>query len=330
MQIAFAMRPDLIERFFDAETLTRLAAVGPVARIAFDDLTGVDARRVLADTEVLITGWGSGRVDADVLRAAPRLRAVVHSGGSVRAVVSPECYARGLVVTGQADHNALPVAEYTLAMVLLAAKRVFTTQRVYRQHRGPVDQRALVDGAGNHRSRVGLVGASKIGTRVIELLSPFDHEVCVYDPFLDADRAAALGVRRVSLEELMSTCPVVSLHAPMLPATHHLIDAEALARMPDGATLINTARPGVVDEQALLAELVSGRIEAVLDVTDLDLDPDSPIWTLPNVILTPHVAGALGNELGRLGRGVVADVEELAATGTVGDAISAEEYERLA
>jgi phosphoglycerate dehydrogenase-like enzyme len=137
--------------------------------------------------------------------------------------------------------------------------------------------------------------------------------VSVFDPYLTDDDARDLGVRRVELDELMATSAVVSVHAPDIPETRHMIDARRLALLPDGATLINTARGALVDTDALVAELATGRIDAVLDVTEPEpLPADHPLWSLPNVLLTPHIAGSMGNELSRLGDNAVAEIEALA------------------
>jgi phosphoglycerate dehydrogenase-like enzyme len=136
---------------------------------------------------------------------------------------------------------------------------------------------------------------------VIELLRPFDLDVVVADPYLAASEAKSLGVALTSLDDLVSTSHVVSLHAPELPETKHLMDARRLALMPTGATLINTSRGSLVDTGALITELRDGRLHAVLDVTDPDVLPtDSPLFTTPNLVLTPHIAGSLGNELSRM------------------------------
>jgi phosphoglycerate dehydrogenase-like enzyme len=144
---------------------------------------------------------------------------------------------------------------------------------------------------------------------VIELLQPFDLDVVVYAPELTG-AAAIPGARSATLEEVAATCDVLSLHQPLNPDTIRQIDARILGMLPDGATVINTARGGVVDEEALVAELRTGRIHAVLDVTD----PEPPhraseLWTLPNVVLTPHIAGSMGTELHRIGDSVASEVE---------------------
>src|SRR5699024_11488881 len=122
--------------------------------------------------------------------------------------------------------------------------------------------------------------------------------------------AHRLGVQQVGLRELMTRAGVVSVHAPELPQTRHMIGAAELAALADGSTLINTARGSVVDTTALVAEVQAGRISAILDVTDPEpLPPEHPLWGLPNVLLTPHIAGSMGNELHRLGNTAVAEVE---------------------
>jgi phosphoglycerate dehydrogenase-like enzyme len=292
-----AMAPDLPDRLFGKQARDALMAVFDVDFTR--PLTSFDER---IEADLLITGWECPRIDRRALDSAPRLRAICHAGGSVKGHVDPICWERGIVVSSAATANALPVAEYTLAMILLAVKGALPAARRYRELRGPLDQRAEFATVGAYQAPVGLVGASKIGRRVIELLRPFDLEVFVYDPFLSEDEAQRLGVRAASLAEVAAECAVLSVHAPALPSTFRLIDAEVLGAMPPGATLINTARGTLVDQDALVAELVSGRLNAILDVTEPEILPgDSPLYDLPNVLLTPHIAGALGNELHRLG-----------------------------
>jgi phosphoglycerate dehydrogenase-like enzyme len=240
-------------------------------------------------------------------------------------------YARGVAVSSQAWANALPVAEYTLAMILLAAKGVPRARDRYWAVRGGVDVHELLAGHGTYQAQVGIIGASVIGRRVIELLAPFDLTVALFDPTLGADEAAALGTTLMSLEELMRTSRVVSLHAPWLPSTEGMIGAAELASLPDGSTFINTARGALVDEPALVRELQTGRIDAVLDVTWPEPPaPDSRLWTLPNVTLTPHVAGSAGNELERMGASAVREVARVVRGEPLHHAVDADAYDRLA
>lgn len=304
------MPEPLAAQFFTDEARELLGEHAEVVRSPTpEDHSSPEARSLLAGADVLVTGWGTAEVTAEVVETAPRLRAVVHSAGTVRGVVSPACYDRGIVVSSQAWANALPVAEYTLAMILLSAKGVFPAQQDYRVGRGAFHTYAELAGRGAYRTRVGVIGASTIGRQVVTLLRPFDLEVVLADPTIDSRQAEELGVDLVSQDELLATSTIVSLHAPVLPTTIGMIGADELARLRDDATFINTARGALVDEPALVRELRSGRISAVLDVTDPEPPaPDSPLWDLPNVTLTPHVAGAAGRELQRLGDSAAAEV----------------------
>ncbi|MEU5916001.1 hydroxyacid dehydrogenase [Streptomyces sp. NPDC004288] len=299
--VLLAMGPGVDGRLLTDAHRARLAALADTdPRLVAHDLTGPDPRvaAALAGAEILLTCWGAPPLTAEVLDRAPRLRAVVHAAGSVKHHVTDACWERGLRVTSAAAANALPVAEYTLAAILFAGKRVLRSAQRYGELR--TDHAWLEESTtwGNYRRTIGIVGASRIGRRVVDLLRPFDVEILLYDPYVDVPPP---GVELVGLDDLCARSTVVSVHAPQLPATYRMIGAAQLAAMPDGATVINTARGSLVDETALLPHLVSGRLHAILDVTDPELPPpDSPLYTLPNVLLTPHVAGSLGNELHRM------------------------------
>ncbi|MFJ1808136.1 MULTISPECIES: hydroxyacid dehydrogenase [unclassified Streptomyces] len=289
--------------------LRRLADVDPA--LVVQDFSDPAATAALSRADVLITGWGCPHIGAQVLEAAPRLRTVLHAAGSVRHLVGDPFWERGLTLSSAVQANALPVAEYTLAAILLAGKDAFGLRerfRTERAHPGPTEYAAV----GNLGRRVGLIGASRVGRRVLELLRPFDLSVSLYDPYVDADEAADLGVVPLPLDELLRTSDIVSVHAPDIPQTRHMLSRERLALIPDGGVLINTSRGALVDQPALVEELTRGRISAVLDVTDPEpLPAHSPLFSLPNVFLTPHIAGSLGNELARLGGTVVEELERV-------------------
>ncbi|MFE6813836.1 hydroxyacid dehydrogenase [Streptomyces sp. NPDC057677] len=268
----------------------------------------------LEDVELLITSWGCPRLDSGVLDRAPALKAVVHAAGSVKHHVTQACWDRGLAVTSAAAANAVPVAEYTVAAILFANKRVLDIGGLYRERRSPLDWSLLFPGFGNYRRTVGVVGASLIGRKVLELLRPYDLDLLLADPHVGPAQAAALGARHMTLDELVAASDVVSLHAPALPDTHHLMDARRLSLLRDGATLVNTARGSLVDTEALSAEASTGRIHAVIDVTEPEVLPaDSPLYSLPNVLLTPHIAGSLGGELRRIAVSALDEVERYCA-----------------
>ncbi|MEW2006044.1 hydroxyacid dehydrogenase [Microbacterium sp. NPDC079208] len=261
--------------------------------------------------EVLVTGWGAPLLDAALLDRLPRLRAVFHAAGSVRGVVSDAFWERDILLTSAAEANAAPVAEYTLAMILLSGKRALLPLR------GDDAQRDLRIGPrvtgriGNLDRTVGIVGFSRIGRRVVDLLRPFPGlQVLVADPYADAEEVAAAGARLVPLHALLPAVDLLSLHAPALPATRGMIGRAQLAALHDGATVLNTARGALLDHDALLAECASGRLDAILDVTDPEpLPPDHPLLHLPNVAVTPHLAGSLGTEAHRLADAALDELE---------------------
>ncbi|MFJ2217169.1 hydroxyacid dehydrogenase [Streptomyces sp. NPDC101062] len=327
----FAMSAENLPKLFPPDALARLrASVDIDPTLVAEDFHDPRVADALARAEVLITGWGSPAIDTGVLEAAPGLRAVLHSAGSVKSLITPGCWERGLVVSSAADANALPVAEYTLGMIMLVGKGLLAARERYRADR-TFTLAEVIPGIGNYGRRIGIVGASRIGRRVIELLRPFDFRVALADPYVDAAEAARLGVTLLDLDELLRTSDIVTVHAPATAETRHLIGRRELALMESGTVLVNTARGSLVDTPALVEELRGGRISAVLDVTDPEpLPPDSPLLDLPNAFVTPHIAGSQGNELHRLGLCVIDELERLLRGVPLSHQVDRAELERAA
>lgn len=311
-KLAFALRADKTRHVFEPESLARLAACCEVLSYEpIESFADPEARRLMSKAEILLTGWGCPMLTPEVLRAAPHLRLIAHAAGTVKYNVDPLAYANGIRVTHAAEANAIPVAEYTLAAILFANKRIFELRDLYRADPTRRSSYATMDEPiGNYRRTIGLVGASRIGRRVAAMLAGFDFTVLLYDPFVHPGDPVTAVAELVELDSLMARSNVVSLHAPSLPSTRGMLGARQLRLMQDGATFINTARGALVDEAALIAELQTGRVSAILDVTDPEIPPpNSPLFHMPNVFLTPHVAGAVGTERARLGRMAVEEVE---------------------
>jgi phosphoglycerate dehydrogenase-like enzyme len=282
-------------RMFSPEALPALNAFSDVIHHQDEDpASKEDLLALLPEADACITSWGVARLDEDVMAAAPSLRAMAHMGSSVKRFVSPALWNAQVQVTSAGVTLARDVAETTLGLMIVGRKRVWPLAAHVREGgwRDGVwdrwDARELT------RSTVGVVGASNVGRHLIALLEPFDVTVLLYDPFVDDEMAADLGTTKVDLGELLSQSDVVTLHAPLTEQTRHMVDATALARMRDDALLINTARGELIDEAALVAELTAGRFFAFLDVTDPEPPgPDSPLRSLPNVVVTPHIAGCI-------------------------------------
>ena len=292
-QILLAILPELRKRLFGEETERELAKLG---HLRFHEgpanLTSAELADLLGEFDAVITGWGSPAFDQAVLAARGKLRIVAHSAGSIKHLFPPQLFKCGIAVTHAAAAIAPAVAEMSLALVFAMLRRIPQYTTAMRAGTKWEDAIAIGYGPELASTRVGVVGAGYTGRCFIRLLRVLDAEVLAYDPYLTPQHAGDLGVRKVGLEELLKTCDVVSLQAPSTPETHHMIGAKQLAMMRDGTIFINTARSWLVDEAALLGELKQGRLMAALDVFDEEpLPANSPLRSLSNVYLLPHVAG---------------------------------------
>lgn len=285
----------------------------------------------LAGIDVLITGWGAGPLSPELLERMPRLRAVLHCAGSTRGFVTDEVWDRGIVVSTSADLNAEPVAEFTLAAIIMAGKKApFLAADLRADPANPHRHNSDRGRLGNAALTVGLVGFSRIGRAVARLIAQTLHRpTClVYDPYADPAEVAALGAQLVSLEELLPRVDVLSLHAPLLPSTRHMIGAAELATLPDHAVVINTARGALIDQIALEEECAARRLHAILDVTDPEpLAGDSLLYRLPNVFVTPHIAGSIGAETRRMADGALDELERFVAGRALERSLSREAFE---
>lgn len=300
---------DLFHRVYPDNLRTRLRRV-----CQLDDAV-LTAEQLLARPEVrwVFSTWGMPALTPAQLDRLPNLRAAFYGAGSVQGFARP-LLDRNITVVSAWAANAVPVGEFTLAQILLACRRVWPHALKLREQKSPTAWK--VDGAtGAFGTRIALIALGMVGRRVAELLRPFDLQVIAHDPYVSDETFTRLGLQRASLEECFETAEVVSIHLPNLPATKHLIGRDLLPRLRPNATLINTARGGVLDAQALF-DVLRARpdLTAVIDVTDpAEPPPDgSPFYDLPNLILTPHIAGTLGNELARLGLYVTEEAERLA------------------
>ena len=300
--VAMALAADWLGQMFFAEDLHRLREVAdvrdPVRRAAARTL-----RPLLTDATAAITGWGTPQFDAALLEHAPRLRLIAHSGGSIKGIVTPAVYDRGIRVTTAAAANAVVVAEFTVAMIVAMLKQVpwvigrYTRGEGENRGRQPGPIRELRD------LSIGIVAAGRIGREVIRLLGAYPRlRIKVYDPYLSPESAGLLGVDRASLEDVCR-CDVMSIHAPDIPETRHMFNARTIALLPDHAVLINTSRGALIDEPDLVAEVRRRPLYVWLDVTDPEPPAvDSPLRHEPNILLTPHLAGAMSQARRDMGR----------------------------
>jgi phosphoglycerate dehydrogenase-like enzyme len=311
-----ALVPDLFRRFFGSETDQQLRRCADLTfNTAQRNPTSSELAAIIGSYDAVISGWGTPAFTPEVLAKAGKLRLLAHAAGSVKHLVKEDFFARGLSLTHAAAAMAPAVAESSLLMTMMLLRRLPRFMDAMRSGKTWQEAGAVGYGTELAATRVGVVGAGYTGRHFIKMLRALDAEVWVYDPFLTDARAAELGARKVELGVLLKGCPVVSLQAPSTPQTHHMIGRNELAMLQDGAIFINTARSWLTDEAALLAELKTGRITAALDVFDQEpLPTDSPYRSLPNVYLTPHIAGASKQTDYRIGKVIADEIERFFAS----------------
>jgi phosphoglycerate dehydrogenase-like enzyme len=261
----------------------------------------------LKNVEVILSTWGMPHLSEDVLDHLPRLKLVLYAAGDTRAFDGP-FMARGIPIVSAWRANAIPVAEFTVAQILLAGKGFHQNVRTYRRSR---DVSQTYRGPGNCGRTVSILGAGAVGAALIDLLKPFSFEIFAFDPFLSQERAAEMGVEKVTIKSAFERGDIVSNHLANNSSTQGIITEALLASMPPGATFINTGRGATVDAIGL-ERVLRGRqdLTALLDVTEPEpLPRDATLWDLDNVFISSHIAGSTENELGRM---VELCIEELA------------------
>jgi phosphoglycerate dehydrogenase-like enzyme len=250
----------------------------------------------LQQVEFVFSTWGMLQLNEEQIAQLPALKAVFYAAGSVQYFARP-FLTREVKVLSAWGANAVPVAQFTVAQIILAAKGYFMATRICCTSAGR-------NSFNNHypglfRTRISLLGAGMVGTKVIELLKPYALNILVFDPFLSQERADELGVERVSLEQAFQNGFVVSNHLANLPETRQMLTRSLFESLQPYATFINTGRGATVDEASMLAVLAQRPdLTALLDVTEPEPpQPDSPIYQLENVLLSPHIAGSIDREV---------------------------------
>ena len=290
------------ESVYTPETRARLAEKLEFLEPVYTTEALAARENELRDVEIIFSTWGMFSLTSEeIARYFPNLRAVFYGAGSVQYFARPFIEA-GIEVFSAWAANAVPVAEFTVAQIILANKGYF--QRFHRAANDSwVNRSAGGYFTGNYNNKVGLIGIGMIGSMVAERLHEYKLEVLGYDPFLSDERAAALGVKKVSLEELFSECTVISNHLANNPQTVGMLNGSLFNLMKPNAAFINTGRGAQVVEADLIDALKAepNRV-ALLDVTMPEPPkPDSLFYKMDNVFLSPHIAGSLGDEVARMG-----------------------------
>jgi len=257
------------------------------------DMSRDQYARLFANKDAVLTTWNTPLIDRQVLEQANELKIISHAGGEVRPFISPELFRLkpDLVLCNASNVMAKPVAEHTLCVTLACLRSLFHFREWVREDENwwEYDKSKNVSLL---EKKVGIVGMGQIAREFIKLVRPFDVGLWVFSRHLTEQEAAAEGLRKSSLEEIFSTCDVITISAASTPENRHMIDARLLAMIKPGAVLVNNGRGMLIDEQALIRELETGRFYAAIDVTDQEPPAaDNKLRHLDNVLLTPHIGG---------------------------------------
>lgn len=304
-----------VRQVYTADHLSRLSKLVEIPDRVYQKEDVLANEKSFDKVRFLFSTWGMPVFEKEeIQRIFPKLEAVFYAAGSVQRFARP-FLELGIPVFSAWAANGIPVAEYTFAQIVLGTKGFYQTARLFKEDGHLAAKVALKSYPGNYDCKVGLLGAGMIGKLVIEKLKALKVKTLVFDPFLPDEKAEELGVEKADLHTLFSTCQVVSNHLANNDATKGMLKEEHFSTMLPCATFLNTGRGAQVVEADLISVLASRPdLTAVLDVTFPEPpEENSPLYTLPNVILTPHIAGSTGNEVRRMTDYIIEEAESFLA-----------------
>ncbi|GAC66327.1 phosphoglycerate dehydrogenase [Gordonia soli] len=304
----------------DKLAASTVEALGDDVEVRWVD--GPDRPKLLeavADADAILVRSAT-TVDAEVLEAGPNLKIIARAGVGLDNVDVPAATARGVIVVNAPTSNIHTAAEHAISLLLSAARQIPAADATLREHTW---KRSSFNGVEIFDKTVGVVGLGRIGQLVAARLAAFETEIIAYDPYVSAARAAQLGIELVSLDELLERADFITVHLPKTPETLGLIGADQLARTKKGVILVNAARGGLIDEQALADSINSGHVRAAgLDVYATEPCTDSPLFELPQVVVTPHLGASTSEAQDRAGTDVAKSVRLALAGHFVPDAVN--------
>lgn len=333
-KVGLVLERTLAESLFSEEDIYFLRSVADVNAIEElpEKVTREFMMETLKDADVAVTCWRTPSFTDEMLEQLPKLRLVAHGAGSVKNLVPPSFWQSGRRIFSNAPIIAEDVAQTTLALILTSLKQLWQFNALTAEGKWTGGESGAFTIRRLDGLNVGLVGASRVGMEVVKILKPFRCNILMSDPYLSPLEAEDMGVSLMELDEMIAVSDVLSLHAPANEDCRHLLNARNLPLMKDDALLINTARGMLIDEQALIKELQTGRITACMDVTDPEPPAiDSPLRSLPNVILTPHIAGGhTVNGRRMMGRNVVTEIYNFLIKGKIREEVHVDMLNRMA
>jgi len=308
MKISLIQSHESVPNIFSKRALELLAQYGTVA-INEGDAGEESVKKTIKDAEIVITSWGNKTLTKEILDECPNLKLVVHAAGTVKPIVSDELWNRNVRVAGSQKPLGIGVAETALGFTISASKNFYRLNTNLHNGCWAEEKENIRE---LYEMTVGVISAGWAGRHYIKLLQNFDVYVLLYDPFVSEEKAEQMGCKKVDLKELLSRSDILSVHAPSLPDTYHMLNADTLQYMKKDAILINTSRGSVIDEVALYKHMLAGNFKyACLDVFDPEPPAkDNPLRSLSNVVMTPHLAGLAQNGRHRIGMHAVKEIEK--------------------
>ena len=309
--IFLCQNPSTFENVYAPSVIEKLREMTTLDETIYQKADVLASPDKFAHVEAIFSTWGMPSLtEQEIKTCFPNLKCVFYAAGSVQGFARPFLDG-GVKVFSAWAANAVPVAEYTVAQIVLAGKDFYCQTKLLSQKRRDLAVARHGKHMGNYQKKIGLIGCGMIGSLVAEMLKSYDLEVLAYDPFMSAEKAERLGVTPCSLDELFASCSVVSNHLANNPQTQRMLTYQHFSSMPPYGTFINTGRGAQVVEEDLVRALTEREdLTAVLDVTWPEPSPlDHPFYTLPNCFMTPHIAGSLGGEVVRMAEYMVAECQ---------------------
>lgn len=305
----------VFDTFFDEEQISELTKLGTVEwNKKGAQYTKEELCRYIKGKDICVTGWGSPVFDGEVLNCADCLKLIAHTGGSVKPYITDSVYERGIRVVSGNQVFAESVAESVVAYALASLREIphYSTRLKEGDWPAQFYNRGLLD-----RS-VGIVGYGMIAKYVVGMLKPFHNSIKVFSRHIGQEELDRFQMKKAGLEEIFSTCDIISIHSGMTPENHHLITEELLRKMKKGALLINTARGAIIDEAALCRVLQEKEIYAVLDVFETEpLPADHELTKCQRAILMPHMGGPTIDRRLAVTKSVIGDIRSFLVGGAL-------------
>lgn len=296
------------DTFIPDEVINRINSMGKVVwNETESNWSSEELQDKLRDMDVCICGWGSSEFNEIALRYANRLKIIAHTGGSASSFITNDIFEKGIKVISGNWFFAESLAEGTLAYMLSSLRDIPYYNNEVHQGRWRSDHfynEGILD------QTIGFIGFGMTAQILVSMLKPFHVKIKVYSEHKTDEIYKEYGVERASLEEVITTCKIISIHMAQREDTYHIINRELLKKIPNGSILINTSRGTLIDEEALGDELSTGRFKAALDVYEIEpLPKESKLRGLSNVILIPHMGGPTIDRRKSCTQGILDDIE---------------------